>query len=60
MTYKDKSYPSQVMEALKTACETALEQRQLVMLNFLTACKGTMRWLTCALVNSMWLTAVME
>jgi hypothetical protein len=34
--------------------------RQLVLVNCLTACPGTIRWLNCALVNSMWLTAVIR
>jgi hypothetical protein len=34
--------------------------RQLVLVNCLTACPGMMRWLNCALVNSMWLTVVIR
>jgi hypothetical protein len=32
--------------------------RQLVLVNCLTACPGTMPWLNCALVNAMWLTVM--
>jgi hypothetical protein len=32
-----------------------LKWRQLVLINCLTACPGSMRWLNCALVNLMWL-----
>jgi hypothetical protein len=34
--------------------------KQLVLLNCLIVCPGTMRWLNCALVNSVWLTAVIK
>jgi hypothetical protein len=35
-----------------------LKWRQLVLVNCLTACQGTMQWLNCAPGNSMWLTAM--
>jgi hypothetical protein len=40
-------------------CERLTEGNfKVLVLSVLTACPGTMRWLNCALVNSMWLIAV--
>jgi hypothetical protein len=33
---------------------------ELELVNCLTACQGAMQWLNCALVNSMWRTAVIR
>jgi hypothetical protein len=35
-------------------------EAQLVLINCLTACSGTMRWLNCALVNLKWLTSAIR
>jgi hypothetical protein len=34
--------------------------KQLVLVNSLSACPGTMRWLNSVLVNSVWLTVVIR
>jgi hypothetical protein len=60
MKYFQRSFVLYICSSMYRSFSSLQMWRHIVLVNCLTACPGTMRWLNCALMNSMWLTVVIR